>query len=109
MEGFGESTGVGDVAGKNLRTFSGESLQMSCVSADDTNLLSRSKKIARHDMSGISACSQYDKHKRTSFPAWMSSFAIGLSKAGDKWGVSLGIDSAQNQNRVMDLDVDEKK
>ncbi len=41
---------------------------MLCVSADDTNLLTAGKKVARHYMSGVAACSQYDVHRVTSMP-----------------------------------------
>jgi hypothetical protein len=42
---------------------------MGCVSADDTNFLPAGKKVVRHDMSGVAACSQYDVHKVISLPA----------------------------------------
>src|SRR5580658_3753868 len=39
---------------------------MSCVSADDTNFLPTGKKVGRHYLSGVSACSQYNIHKLAS-------------------------------------------
>ena len=54
---------------------------MGCVSADDTNFLPAGKKVVRHDMSGVAACSQYDVHKVTSMP--------GLDAGGVRFGLGI--------------------
>src|ERR1700722_14688040 len=40
---------------------------MFCISPDDTNFLPAGEKIVGHDMAGMTACSQYYVHKRTSY------------------------------------------
>src|SRR5580658_2656973 len=81
---------------------------MSCVSADDTNFLPTGKKVGRHYLSGVSACSQYNIHKLASLnlPAyriclpWLGCRTLrsGLEVQASKW-------SRGDRTRVRLLDI----
>jgi hypothetical protein len=62
LKSFGERGGIGDIGDEYLCTLRRVSLQVSCVSADDANLLLASQKILRHNVSSIAACSKYNVH-----------------------------------------------
>jgi hypothetical protein len=62
VEGFGQGGCVEDIADEYLRAFRRERLQMSRVSANDTNFLPAGKKVLRHYVSSVAACSKNYVH-----------------------------------------------
>src|ERR1019366_6232681 len=62
VEGFGQGGRVGGITDEYLRAFRRERLQMSRVSSDDTNFLPAGKKVLRHYVSSVAACSKNDVH-----------------------------------------------
>src|ERR1700758_1097592 len=57
---------------------------MGCVSADDANFLPAGKKVGRHYMSGVAACSKDDVHSFTSMPG-LDALGFVLD-SGTRWG-----------------------
>jgi hypothetical protein len=97
VEGFGERPGVSDIGDKSLGALRCKSFQIGCVSADDANFLPFGKKVGRHYMSGMAACSQYDIHRVISLTYCLSWVGCRKPRPG-----LVVVAFGQNEDRIID-------